>query len=267
MNAPFRQRLYLTAFIFFVFALATPAQSSKKNPSPEYYQLKIYHFINSEQETQLDNYLKTAYLPALHRKAIKNVGVFKPLANDTAADKRIYVFITAPSPDKLIELTAQLKKDSIYTKAAKEYMDAAFDQPPFARFETILLKAFSLAPRMEIPKLKGDKKERIYELRSYESATEKLYTSKVKMFNEGGEIALFKRLDFNAIFYADVISGGRMPNLMYMTSFENKTERDAHWKTFGADPEWKNLSALPEYQHTVSKADVILLHAADYSDL
>ena len=32
-----------------------------------------------------------------------------------------------------------------------------------------------------------------------------------------------------------------MPNLMYMTSFENKAARDEHWKTFGSDPEWKKL--------------------------
>jgi hypothetical protein len=58
-----------------------------------------------------------------------------------------------------------------------------------------------------------------------------------------------------------------MPNLMYMTSFDNKASRDEHWKNFGADPEWKRLSALPEYQHTVSKSDILLLHPAAYSEL
>jgi hypothetical protein len=54
---------------------------------------------------------------------------------------------------------------------------------------------------------------------------------------------------------------------MYMTSFDNKASRDEHWKTFSADPEWKRLSALPEYQHTVSKADILFLHPAAYSEL
>jgi hypothetical protein len=119
---------------------------------------------------------------------------------------------------------------------------------------------------MGLPQLKNDRKERVYELRSYEGPTEALYKSKVKMFNEG-EIELFKRLSFNAVFYAEVISGSRMPNLMYMTSFESMTERGTHWKDFFADPEWKRLSAMPEYQHTVSKADIIFLKATDYSDL
>jgi len=43
--------------------------------------------------------------------------------------------------------------------------------------------------------------------------------------------------------------------------------REAHWKTFSADAEWKKLSALPEYQHNVSKADIVFLHATDYSDI
>ena len=86
------------------------------------------------------------------------------------------------------------------------------------------------------------------------------------MFNQGGEIALFQRLNFNAIFYSAVISGSRMPNLMYMTSFENMDDRNAHWKTFGSDPEWKKLSALPEYQNNVSRNETILMRALPFSD-
>ena len=59
----------------------------------------------------------------------------------------------------------------------------------------------------------------LYELRSYESPTEELHRIKVNMFNAGGEITLFKRLDFQAVFYADVLSGSQMPNLVYMVVF------------------------------------------------
>ena len=86
------------------------------------------------------------------------------------------------------------------------------------------------------------------------------------MFNDGGEVALFKRLNFNSVFYAEVLAGNRTPNLMYMTTFNNQAERDAHWKTFGADAEWKTLSALPEYLHTVSKSDIFFLRPTNYSD-
>ena len=57
-----------------------------------YYQIKIYHYKTAAQETTLDNYLKAAYLPSLHQKGFKNIGVFKPVETDTA-DRRIYVFV------------------------------------------------------------------------------------------------------------------------------------------------------------------------------
>ena len=89
------------------------------------------------------------------------------------------------------------------------------------------------------------------------------------MFNEGGEIKLFKRLGFNAVFYASVVSGSKMPNLMYMITFENMTEHDAHWKAFGSSPEWKSLIAMPEYENkvSVSHIDSVLMHSTDYSDI
>lgn len=121
-------------------------------------------------------------------------------------------------------------------------------------------------PSFAIPSLKSSKDERIYELRSYESATEKLFKNKVDMFNRGGEIALFQKLNFNAVFYGEVIFGAQMPNLIYMTSFENKKERDEHWNTFANDPEWKKLSALQEYQNNVSKIDIIFLRSLNYSN-
>jgi len=89
----------------------------------------------------------------------------------------------------------------------------------------------------------------------------------VNMFNAGGEVALFEKLGFNAVFYGMVIVGSRMPNLMYITSFENMDDRNAHWKTFSEHPEWKILSAKPEYQNNVSKIDIILMRSTLYSKL
>ena len=166
----------------------------------------------------------------------------------------------------MAELPSKLKGDASYVSAGLAYLDAAYNDPPYSRLETILLRAFPLAPHMQLPSLQSAKKERVYELRSYESATEKKFENKVQMFNQGDEIGLFKKLNFNAIFYSEVIAGNRMPNLMYMTSFENKAARDEHWKTFVSDPYWKNLSTMPEYQDNVSHIDITFLYPTDYSD-
>lgn len=251
--------------ILFILAAAVILISFMAAPKQEYYEIKIYHVKTDAQEKTLDSYLKNAYLPALHKAGIKNIGIFKPVELDTA-DRKIYVLTPFKSLDEASSITSTLQKDNSYLQAGKEYAEAKYDSPPYARMESILLKAFSHHPVLEVPALKSPREERVYELRSYESHTEKIFQNKVHMFNEGGEVALFKRLGFNAVFYGEVIAGPRMPNLMYMTTFENKASRDAHWKTFVDDPEWKKMSSLPQYQNNVSKIDIHFLRPVEYSD-
>ncbi|HRP57641.1 NIPSNAP family protein [Agriterribacter sp.] len=256
--------LLLSFVLSILFFTTATAQHTKDNR--EFYEIKLYHFTTAAQEEVLDKYLSESYIPALHKAGIKNIGAFKPLSNDTAADKRLYVLLPLTSLEQLLTLPQKLQKNADYVNASKDYSDAAYNAAPYTRMESIVLRAFHLAPRSAVPELKSNKAERVYELRSYESPTEKLYRNKVHMFNEGGEIPLFKRLRFNAVFYGEVIAGSRMPNLMYMTSFENIADREAHWKTFRDDAEWKQLSAKPEYKNNVSRNESILTHPTAYSD-
>ena len=254
-------------FLQLIFLSPLSPVHAGKAPGREFYQLSVYHFNNEAQEKVIDNYLQNAFIPAMHRMKITKIGVFKPLANDTATDKRVYVLLPVQSLDMIIKIPSKIQADKAYLSAGAEYLDAVYSTPPYARMETILLQAFSLAPKMQLPSLKSAKKDRVYELRSYESATEKIYKNKVQMFNQGDEIGLFKRLNFNAVFYGEVLAGCKMPNLMYMTSFENMDDRNAHWKTFSADSAWKKLLAMPEYKNNVSHIDITLMYPTDYSDI
>jgi hypothetical protein len=214
----------------------------------------------------VDAYLKDAYLPALHRAGIPIAGVFKPVEADTSFGKLIYVFIPFKTIDQFVQLPGQLVKDKIFAEAGKSFIDAPYDNPPFKRYESIFLKAFMNMPQFVAPKYKTAPADRIYELRSYESATEAKAAKKIEMFNFGGEIDLFKKLGFNAAFYAEVLAGSHQPNLMYMTTFSDMKSHDDHWKAFGSSDEWKKLSGMDEYKNTVSKANVCLLHPTLYSD-
>ena len=237
-----------------------------KSFANDVYEITVYHFATAQQEIILDTYLQTAYMPALHRQNKKNVGVFKPIANDTSADKIIYVITPFKSFDEIQTSEKLIENDSAYIIAAKDYINTSYQTPSYTRMEKIILAAFELSPQMKLPQLHSDKKDHVYELRSYESATENYHVNKVKMFNTGGEVNIFNRLNFNGIFYGDVIAGSHMPNLMYLTSFENMQDRDTHWKNFTDDAEVKKIFAMDEYKNNVSKADIILMHAASYSD-
>lgn len=235
--------------------------------SRDYYQIQVYRITGKAQEEKVDKFLKTAYLPALHKAGIKKAGVFKPIESDTARNgKYVYVWIPFTSLDHFAKTMEALDNDAVYQKEGIDFLGAPFDQVPYARKESILLKAFTEQPAYAIPSFPTPPSQRIYELRSYEGPTENLYRKKVEMFNKGGEVALFKSLNFNALFYAEVISGSTMPNLMYMTTFADMTSHDARWNDFRNSPVWKKLSALTEYKNTVSKNVTLLLHPTDYSD-
>ena len=259
MNCKIATRLLVLFFVLLNVSAYAKSTST-------YYQITVYHFKNADQEKLIDAFLKDAYLPGLHNKGQKNVGVFKPIANDTAADKTIFIIQSFKNIKQLTNIANQTWDVSTYGTTAEGYLNSNYKTPPYTRIETMVINAFEMAPQMMLPNLTSPKSDHIYEFRSYESATEKLHNSKVKMFNQGGEVASFKRLNFNAVFYGKVIAGSRMPNLVYMTSFENRAERDAHWKAFSADPEWKKVSSMPEYQNNVSRNETILMRAADYSD-
>jgi hypothetical protein len=259
--------------IIFILTALVPAMwglsqtTRQKLADREFYELRIYHYKDTAQEQVIDRYLSKSLLPAMHRSGIATVGVFKSLANDTSLNKKLILLLPMRSLDQVVKLQVKLDEDRTYQSSAKEWLEAEHNNPPYSRIESVILYAFSFMPKLEKPQLNGSLNDRIYELRSYESATTKAARNKIHMFNEGGEINLFKRLGFNAVFYGEVICGSQMPNLMYMTSFENKAERDAHWKAFGADPEWKKLSALPEYRNNVSHIDISFLRPTVYSDL
>jgi hypothetical protein len=232
-----------------------------------YYQLKIYSIENESQKMRMDIFLKQAYLPALHRAGISKVGVFKPNDEESASGSLIYVLIPVNSLEQFEKLPEILLEDKQFQADGKDYIDAIFDNPPYRRIESILLKAFKEMPEPGIPALSTPASERIYELRSYQGATEKIFQRKVEMFNDGGEVNLFKELGFNPVFFAEVISGASMPNLMYMTSFSNKASQDEHWDAFQKHPTWNTLKEMEKYKNTVSNIDKIMLHPADYSDL
>ncbi|PRY14209.1 NIPSNAP protein [Pontibacter ummariensis] len=265
------KNLTLFALCLMVLWLGNALPALSFAPQPALYQLKVYHLKDGEQEARLDRYLQNAYLPALHRAGIDKVGVFKPIesadsSTPAPAEKLVYVFVPLNAAEQILKLDQTLLKDKQYLAAGKEYIEAAHDNPFYNRIETILIDPFKGMPVVKKPNLKAAPGERVYELRSYEAATEKLHQNKVAMFNNG-EIEIFDKLGFNPVFYGRVVAGSKMPNLMYMTTFENMAEREAHWKAFGEDPDWKKLSAMPEYAHNFLRADIHLLRPTAYSDL
>jgi len=151
---------------------------------------------------------------------------------------------------------------AMITLAGGAYLAADPAHPAYDRIESSLLKAFSHMPQMEIP----EKKDRLFELRCYESPSESAGQKKIEMFNDAGEIDIFKKIGARPVFFGETIIGLRRPNLTYMLCFDNMEGHDARWKAFGSDPEWKKISAIPEYSDAklISKITRTFLSPTSY---
>lgn len=254
----------LSYYLLIITTLSSTTISSAQ--IRHFYQLKIYTFENEAQETATDQYLEKALIPALNRQMIETVGVFKN-RKDTEADSinKTYVLIPFISLFQFQSLNQQLQFDEMYLEEGKSYLESSHNDPPYQRIESILLKAFDNMPMLTPTPIEGPKSDRVYELRSYESATENIYANKMEMFNEGGEIKLFEEIGFHPVFFGEVLAGPKMPNLMYMTTHKNKAERDQNWKRFSESPGWKEMSSLDKYQNNVSHIDITFLYPTQYS--
>ena len=237
-----------------------------KEPARNYYLIQVYHCSTSKQIENIDAFLKNTFLPYLHQNGIEKVGVFAPVDNDTATDKRLYVWVPFKNIQKLDELDQKIEALDPMGTDAIIHLENADGSLPYTRIEKIITRAFKFQPQYVTKSTLTKSSSRVYEYRSYESPTEAMHLKKVHMFNEGGEVTLFESLNFNAIFYSKVIAGSSMPNLIYMTSFNNMEDRNAHWKSFGEAPLWKKISAAPEYLNTVNRNETVLMRARDYAD-
>jgi hypothetical protein len=252
----FIQKSILTGAAVAGATLGAQAQNSPK--SKEVYEFRVYEMRRNLNP--LDNYFSKAFIPALNRMGVKNVGVFRERSLTEPA--KIYVLIPYASFADFSRVVLGLKNDQEFSEASADYNKIAFDQAVYDRYDSSLLLAFDSLPRMVIP----SKSQRLFELRIYEGYSEDALRRKVKMFNEG-EIEIFNKVKLPAVFYSENISGKGLPCLTYMAAYENMEQRDTVWKDFVVHPDWQKMSKLPEYANTVSKIHKIFLEPLPYSQV
>ena len=234
------------------------AQAKSAAKENDVYELRVYHMRRNMGP--LDNYLKNAFIPALNRMGVKNVGVFSEWSKSEPA--QIYVLIPYGSFENYGKVILDLKRDKEFSEASSEYTKIPLAQAVFERYDSSLLLAFDGHPRITIPA----KSRKLFELRTYEGYSEDAVRRKVSMFNSG-EIEIFKDVKLNAVFYSENIAGKDLPCLTYMAAYQSMDEREQVWKAFSAHPEWQKMSKLSEYADTVSKIHKTFLEPVSYSQI
>jgi len=247
---------------------AAPALPQGKATAPgsaNYFVWRQYSLRSGPLPQRMTTYLRDALVPALGRLGVKPVGVFNVSAGP--GSPTVYVLTPHATAEAAINLDTQLENDKDYMQAASDYLGAVPTDPAFVRQESSLLQAFSNFTNVEVPAATAAQGPRLFELRMYESPNEVAHRKKVEMFNKLGEVDIFRRVGIRSVFFSRTVIGPKMPNLVYMTVFDNFAAREKAWAAFGADADWKKLNGTAGFENIVSNISIMFLSPTPYSQI
>jgi hypothetical protein len=230
----------------------------------EYYEFRVYRAGDADKKVMLDGYLERALIPALGRMGIDRIGVFTD--TEQQDDSSISLLIPYSTFELFTSVNPGLSADRDYLDAAESYFAAPLKDPVFSRIQSKFYKAFEGMPVIEMPARTAKNEPRIFELRIYESHTEKTAALKVDMFNSG-EMQIMRETGLAPVFYGEALIGDDVPNLVYMLSAPDRETHKAHWAEFGGHPEWKRMKEMPRYLDTVSDITSVFLDPTPYSQI
>ncbi len=267
-----RRQFLASTFAASAVALAERAQgAASAAPAPagkprQYYELRKYQLRSGSQSQATAKYVAQALIPALNRMGIEPVGAFNlNIGPETPA---LYLLLPSAEVGTLANAELRLREDEQFLAAAAPFWNAPENSPAFERLECTLLIALPGWPQLVLPPPTAHKGERIFQLRTYQSASNRDHMVKMKMF-ESGEFEVFERSGFWPVFFGDALIGPRLPRVTYMVSFKELEQLNKLWKAFFSDPQWKKLTAMPEFnfEPTVSNVSNLVVTPAPYSQV
>jgi hypothetical protein len=255
-------------------ALTAAAASAAPAAAREFYELRAYRLKPGASRAPVDAYLEKALIPALNQRGIRNVGVFteievdkKAVTSTPKAGSPVWVLIPYASLEAYVSVTAEINTDAAVQKAGAAYLNVEKANPAFDRIDSWLLRAFAGMPQLQVPAFSKSKvPTRVFEMRDYESHSERAALSKMAMFNHG-EIEVMQDLGMSPVFFGQALSGPNLPHLRYITSGPDLASHLANWKKFGPDPRWVKLKDDPQYANNTSKNTARFVVPTSYSQL
>jgi hypothetical protein len=232
----------------------------------QYYEVRSYVVGDKGDAVAIDEYLSKALVPALGRQGVGPVGVFTNSENDKTGSERFIVVIPHDDANAVAAVKAKVEADSEYQAAAKSYLSRGPKESPFQRIESELLTAMKCMPLAKVPDGSLANKDRVFELRVYESPNERLGNLKVDMFNSG-EVPIFLDCNIQPIFIGKSVVGPYTPSLTYLTMYSSESARGESWKAFRVHPDWQVLKEVKKYKGTVSKIHKFVLVPKSYSQM
>ena len=239
-------------------------QSLAQSTPRQYIELRRYHLLPGTKQSAFIAFVGDVAIPAMNRAGVARVGAFTVVYGENAPS--LLLVLTHQTLDSVVSLRERLATDQVYARGGAAILDVPMSDPAFVRFESTLLRAIDAMPTSEPSAGAGTATPRIFELRTYESHSDRAALNKLQMFN-AGEVPIFRRTGLTPVFFGETLVGTRMPSLTYMLTFADMAARDSAWSAFAKDPEWKTLSADPRYRENVSAISDIILRPTAHSQI
>lgn len=242
-------------------AAAEPGTAAR----PQVLELRRYRLRNGALAARFAAYAKDALVPALGRAGLVPVGAWNVAMGPD--QPTVHLLLPHPDADSAVTLAARLEADAEYRKTAASSLALPPADPPFLSCDSSLHATVPTMPAVEKPAGAAAGPDRVFELRTYRSATEAASRRKIEMFEAGGELALFRRVGLQTVFFGrDLVADG-LPSVTYMVVFADAAAREKAWAAFRDHPEWARMRDDPRYADTVSRIDSALLRPTDYSQI
>jgi len=217
----------------------------------QYFEWIRYHLHLGNRQRFVADYYRDVAIPALNKAGINNIGVFNVKHGEN--NPTLHVIIPHPSLESVVTLNNRLLDDKEFVQAGARFLSPPMNEMAFVSMEKTIMRAFDYLPEVQVPTQKQANRSRIFQVRTYEAPSLTAAKRKIHMFNEGGEIAIFKKTGLQPVLFGEVIAGDRMPALVYILAFDDLDDMTQKWAVFGSDPDWKALSANTFYNETVSR--------------
>ena len=237
------------------------ADESGVDQKTRVYLMETYLLRQGSQLPRIHEYLSKAALPALNKLHSGPKIVLEALI--AAHIPQVAVFIGFGSFGEMWSLRDKLNSDQELRKTYEAWQSGP--EPPFEQQTNTLLEATTYSPDIT-PLAASPKSPRIFELRVYHSPTPQQLQALHERF-AGPEIGIFRRVGVNPILYSATVIGPNMPNLTYLTPFDDLAAREKAWNAFAADPEWikARKESIDKDGQIVSTSQISIFKAAPYS--
>ena len=242
-------------------AAAEPGTAAR----PQVLELRRYRLRSGALASRFAAYAKDALVPALGRAGLAPIGAWNVAMGPDSPT--LHLLLPHPDAASVVTLDARLEADPEYRKAAASSLVLPPADAPFLSCDSSLHAAVATMPGIEKPTGAAAGKDRLFELRTYRSATEAASRRKIEMFEAGGELALFRRVGLSTVFFGRDLVGSGLPSLTYMVVFADADAREKAWAAFREHPEWVKMRDDPRFADTVSNIDSSLLRPTDYSQI